>query len=146
MTIVAVEASRRTASSIAIAAVGTKYGSVVRPAVAFSAIVAAMSRKLIEDQHVVSMPEALAEAPDPGEEHRDDEDRQQQPATEAGDVGRLFAQPEGIDLLHVARIDDVTDAGDDLTLADLDPDDLHRVGCPCPGRRRQAPRCTSNSG
>ena len=38
--------------------------------------------------------------------------------------GRLLAEAERIDLLHVAGIDDVTDAGDDLTLADLDLDRL----------------------
>ena len=74
------------------------------------------------------MPEARSEAPDPAEQHSDDEHREQEPAGEARHVGRRLAQPQGLDLLDLGRAHPLAVADDDLALEDRDADRRDGLG------------------
>ena len=90
-----------------------------------------------QDQDVVAMPEPRPEAPDPRQEDPDRQDREQQPAAEAGHIGEWLTEIEGIDLLDVGRGQLRPVADDDLALADRDQDRLHLIGGLGLGRVRQ---------
>ena len=94
MTIVATPASSRIASSIPTAAVGRKNGRPARPAVALSASAVADEDQADQEQRVVAVPELAPEPPDPAEQQPDDEDREEQPAAEPGDVGARVPETE----------------------------------------------------
>ena len=86
MTIVAIEASSRIASSIPMAAVGRKNWQ-DRPAGGdLERERRADDQQPDQEQDVVAMPERRPEPPDPAEQHPDDEDGEQEPADEARDV------------------------------------------------------------
>ena len=84
-----------------------------------------------QEDDVVAVPERRAEAPDPGQQHRDDEDGQQQPAGEAREVRRVLADAELLDRLDVGGIEALAGGDDDLALGHVDAR---------PGRRPPRPR------
>ncbi len=102
------------------AAVGSRNGSVGRPAVILRASVAPDDQEPDQDQHVVAVPEPGPEPPQPRQQHADDEDREQEPAPETGHVGNRFAEAEGIDRLDVDRGQGRAASDEDLALPDRD--------------------------
>ena len=90
-----------------------------------------------EHEHVVPVPQARPEAPDPGQEHPDDEDREQEPARETRDVRDGLAHPERVDLLDIRGGQRRSAADDDLALADGDPDRRDAFGRFALGRGRE---------
>ena len=75
-----------------------------------------------QEDDVVAVPERRSEAPDPGQQHRDDEDGQHQPAREAREVRSVHADAERADRLDVRSVEALAVGDDDLALGDADPD------------------------
>ena len=128
MTIVAIEASSRTASSIAMAAVGRKNGSVGRPAVTLSARVAPTTSSPIRIR-------TLSRCQSPGRKRqiqassitttRTASSSQPPKLATSGAVSR--SPSASIFSMSVASSGDAV-ADDDLALADRDADGLDRLG------------------
>ena len=137
MTIVAIEASSRIASRIAIAAVGRKNGSVGRPAVTLSASVAPTTSNPIRIS-------TLSRCQSPGRKRQIQASSIPTARTASSSQppklatsGSGSTEIEGIDLLDVRRRQRRPVADDDLALADRDVDRYDLVGGLGLGRVRE---------
>jgi hypothetical protein len=81
-----------------------------------------------QEDDVVAVPERRPEAPDPGQQHRDDQDGEQQPAREAREIGGVLADAERPDGLDVRGVESLAVGDDDLALRDADPDRIDGRG------------------
>ena len=124
------------------AAVGRKNGSVGRPAVSLSASVAPTTSSPMRISTLSRCQRPGPEAPDPGQQHQDDQDREQQPATEARDVGRVWRRPSASIFSMSVAVEWRPVADDDLALADRDQNGGHLRGRgrPCGRGQRLAER------
>ena len=110
------------------AAVGRKNGRVGRPAVILSASVARDQQEPDQDQHVVAMPQARPEPPDPGQQDADDEAPRAAASRRSWRRRGGLPQAERVDLLDVRGVNGVAVADDDLALADRDADRRDGLG------------------
>ena len=87
-----------------------------------------------DEQHRVRpVPQLAPEPPDPGEAEGDDEDREEEPATQPGDVGLRVAQVVLVDRLELLGGDLVAAPDDRLVELHLDGLGLDAGGGPLPG-------------
>ena len=119
------------------AAVGRKNWRIERPAVSLSASVAPATQQADQHQHVVAVPEGRPEAPDPGQQHPDDERPRAGTSPRARrSRPRRRRAPSCVDRLEVRGVDAVAAADDDLALEDRHDDRCRR-------RPRRQPRACS---
>ena len=80
-----------------------------------------------EEQRVVAMPERRPEAPDPGQEHRNEDGGEQRPAGQLRRVQRRPVEIEGVDLLEILLGDRVALANDGLACPDRRMNGRHGI-------------------
>ena len=93
MTMVAIDASRRTTRRMAIAAVGQEERQGRATGGDLEGEGRSDDQQADQDQDVVAVPERRPEPPDPGEQHHHHQDGEEQPAAEARDVGEVSRRP-----------------------------------------------------
>ena len=81
-----------------------------------------------QEQRVVAVPVLGSEAPDPAEDEADDEDRQEEPAAQPGDVRPRVPEAEMVDRLELELADLLAPLNDRLVRGELDHERLDEVG------------------